>query len=247
MPSCVVQICPLSAVLISLLLINFTARDATQPGAEPCLNCANGDRLDCAFHRRHFECRSLFAWNTHSGDWSIIDYGVLAELPASVQRHRNQQPMGGDGSGVAGGLGADADDDSASDRTTTGIGQDLAACARRLARELQAAPPSSLPGIGGRRDRRKRTTTGSAVVEEPLRDDVSWTMAGLHTLDSCTERSKDFLRDQYNAIEFVRGTAAVDRTGGGSERLHDDSGLVQPTAAYLAGLMASSSDNSDWE
>lgn len=256
------QICPLSAVLVSLLLVNFTARDATQPGAEPCLNCANGDRLDCAFHRRHFEARSLFTWDVCTGDWCVVDYGTLTELPVNVLQQRQQRSgsgcgRGGSSSSIGGGSGAGGGgggssgvDDAATDssdgspRTVVGTSaasaanapaEDLAACARRLAVEMQQATAPPLIGNGRRKMAAKSEGNGRAANRHV---DVSWSMAGLHTLDSCTERSKEFLRDQFNAIEFVRGAA-----GAGGELQTN----AVPLYRMASMSSSSSSDNSDWE
>lgn len=230
-------------MLVSLLLVNFTARDATQPGAEPCLNCANGDRLDCAFHRRHFEARSLFTWDVCTGDWCVVDYGTLAELPVSVQQRRQQRRSGGSGaSGGGDGAATDSSDGApratgiASGAATNAAAEDLAACARRLAVDMQQA--TAPPSIGS--NRRKRAATGGedgangGAADRHV--DVSWSMAGLHTLDSCTERSKEFLRDQFNAIEFVRGAGAD---------LHATAVPLYRMASMSSA--SSSSDNSDWE
>lgn len=165
------QICPLSAILTCILIVNFTARDATAPGAAPCLNCTNREQLDCAFHRRHFECRSIFTWNVQSGDWTILDYGELAELSPSVLRKRNATGNGGGGASSTGtGTGGDG-------AGITGSASELTRIVRKMAREL--AP--------------------SMRTDEP----TDW--AGLWTLDSCVDRSKESLRDQHNSIEFYRG------------------------------------------
>lgn len=231
-------------MLVSLLLVNFTARDATQPGAEPCLNCSNGDRLDCAFHRRHFEARSLFTWDVCTGAWCVVDYGTLAELPVSVLQRRQQRRSAGSGSGGGDGGDGAATDSSDSAPRATGIAsaaaanaaaEDLAACARRLAVEMQQA--TAPPVIGN--SRRKRAAPGDEGASGSAADrhvDVSWSMAGLHTLDSCTERSKEFLRDQFNAIEFVRGAGAD---------LHATAVPLYRMASLSSA--SSSSDNSDWE
>lgn len=248
-------------------MVNFTARDATQPGAAPCLNCANGDRLDCAFHRRHFESRSLFAWNVRNADWHIIDYGDLAELASGIQRSRDhttaslaaaatltivsssQRPARSPTAAVDNSVDGSVSDESSSTTTAPATAlaanaasdgaHDLATRARRAAIELRATLPTQFAD-DGRRNRNRDSSGGGKM------SGVGWTLAGLHTLDSCTDRSKEFLRDQYNAIEFVRD-AVADRGGAG--------GADGSRRNYLHDLNASSSslstsseeDNSDWE
>lgn len=203
------QICPLSAILTCLLIVNFTARDATAPGAAPCLNCTNREQLDCAFHRRHFECRSIFTWNVQSGDWTILDYGELAELLPSVLRKRNATGSGGGGASTASmGTAGDA-------AGVAGTASELTRIVRRMAREFA---PS-------------------------LRKDGPADWAGLWTLDSCVDRSKERLRDQHNSIEFYRG--AVSRRNGGFEEDGDDDDHHQLGDAF--GRVDDSSDSSDFE
>lgn len=242
-------------------MVNFTARDATQPGAAPCLNCANGDRLDCAFHRRHFESRSLFAWNVRNTEWNIIDYGDLAELTSDIHQRARGQPdvmVASPTTAVESVDGSVSDEGSSTTTapTTTTLAanaafdgaHDLAARARRWAIELRATLPSTQTADDGQRSR-KRDGGGRIFVRNSksngagrVDDGVGWSLAGLHTLDSCTDRSKEFLRDQYNAIEFVRD-AVADRGGA--------SGVDGNRGNYLIDLNAtsssSSSDNSDWE
>jgi len=37
--------------------------------------------MDCPFHNRQYECRILFTWNMESGQWQVLDYGELKEVP----------------------------------------------------------------------------------------------------------------------------------------------------------------------
>ncbi|XP_017100838.2 uncharacterized protein [Drosophila bipectinata] len=72
----VVNVCPLSQTVACLLMAQFSARD--QPLAN-CLHCTG--RMDCVFHNRQYECRILFTWNMEGGQWQVLDYGELREVP----------------------------------------------------------------------------------------------------------------------------------------------------------------------
>lgn len=111
----------------------------------------------------------MFTWNVETGDWTILDYGELAELPPSKLRNPGGSSSHGSVTGGSGGGGAGASGSSASELTRI---------VRKMAREMA---PSM-----------RRTD----------RPDEDW--AGLWTLDSCVERSKEVLRDQHNSIEFYR-------------------------------------------
>lgn len=43
-----------------------------------CINCSAN--LDCVFHRKHYQCSSLFTWDLATGEWSVLDYGELVEM-----------------------------------------------------------------------------------------------------------------------------------------------------------------------
>lgn len=50
-----------------------------------CINCSSN--LDCVFHRKHYQCCSLFTWDVATGDWTVVDYGELVEMG---KKWRNQ-------------------------------------------------------------------------------------------------------------------------------------------------------------
>lgn len=50
-----------------------------------CINCSSN--LDCVFHRKHYQCCSLFTWDMATGEWSVLDYGDLVEMN---KKWRNQ-------------------------------------------------------------------------------------------------------------------------------------------------------------
>ncbi|XP_073818783.1 uncharacterized protein isoform X2 [Musca autumnalis] len=66
-----INICPLSQTLFCLLMAHFSAREEVTS----CLNCSR--KLNCAFHRRQYECRVLFTWNVSTGEWEVLDFGEL--------------------------------------------------------------------------------------------------------------------------------------------------------------------------
>lgn len=192
-------------------------------------------------------------WNVQTGEWSVIDYGNLVELSSSVPKRRSADATKSS-SNCSSSAGAAGNSNTSGNGLTSGSGSsggggmsdhtlDLTACARRLASEMRAAGvvPSSLLGSSNRVRNRTNGTRPNTVDT-----DVCWTKARLHTLDSCTERSKEFLRDQYNAIEFVRGASHSNVAGGNrgsSGALLTDDG--SPTMGAYD--LSSSSDNSDWE
>lgn len=73
-----VHVCPLSFILTFILMVHFTAIDCLPSGTKECLNCVNN--LDCVFHRKQYQCRTLFTWNLETGDWTVLDYGDLLEV-----------------------------------------------------------------------------------------------------------------------------------------------------------------------
>ncbi|XP_017472984.1 PREDICTED: uncharacterized protein LOC108363958 [Rhagoletis zephyria] len=76
-----IRVCPVSQTIICLLMAQFSARDQLPTSPTNCLNCSR--KLDCAFHRRQFECRILFTWNMENGEWEVLDYGELHECKLS--------------------------------------------------------------------------------------------------------------------------------------------------------------------
>lgn len=52
-------------------MAHFSAREEVTS----CLNCSR--KLNCAFHRRQYECRVLFTWNMFTGEWDVLDFGEL--------------------------------------------------------------------------------------------------------------------------------------------------------------------------
>lgn len=66
-------------------MAHFTARDQLMNSTK-CLNCSRN--IDCVFHRRQFECRILFTWNMEFGDWDVLDYGNLYEVPSSINHKK---------------------------------------------------------------------------------------------------------------------------------------------------------------
>ncbi|XP_031633337.1 uncharacterized protein LOC116347070 isoform X2 [Contarinia nasturtii] len=78
----IVKICPLSCALTCILMVNFTASDMQlDPSVNNCLNCSSNLNLDCVFHRKHYECQILFTWDIETGEWNVLDYGHLMEVP----------------------------------------------------------------------------------------------------------------------------------------------------------------------
>ncbi|XP_054747799.1 uncharacterized protein LOC129253450 [Anastrepha obliqua] len=76
-----IRVCPVSQTIICLLMAQFSARDQLPTSPTNCLNCSR--KLDCAFHRRQFECRILFTWNMENGEWEVLDYGEMYECKLS--------------------------------------------------------------------------------------------------------------------------------------------------------------------
>ena len=56
-----------------------------ETGHYDCINCSSN--LDCVFHRKHYQCCSLFTWDVATGEWTVLDYGELVEMG---QKWRNQ-------------------------------------------------------------------------------------------------------------------------------------------------------------
>ncbi|XP_017040144.1 uncharacterized protein LOC108087324 [Drosophila ficusphila] len=71
----VISVCPLSQTIGCMLMAQFSARDQAMA---ICLHCTG--RMDCAFHKRQYECRILFTWNMETGQWQVLDYGELREV-----------------------------------------------------------------------------------------------------------------------------------------------------------------------
>ena len=59
-------------------MIHFTAREHLLLNEKSCMNCANN--LDCVLHRKHYQCSTLFTWDTDTGIWNVLDYGLLVEV-----------------------------------------------------------------------------------------------------------------------------------------------------------------------
>lgn len=79
------QVCPLSCILTCILMVNFTASDLqTDSSINNCINCSSKLNLDCAFHQKHYECQILFTWDVDTGEWNVLDYGNLKEVPTSL-------------------------------------------------------------------------------------------------------------------------------------------------------------------
>lgn len=134
-----VHVCPLSFILTFILMVHFTAIDTLPTGTKECLNCVNN--LDCVFHRKQYQCRTLFTWNLESGDWTVLDYGDLLE----VAQKSNVKNSG------------------------------------ELNQVLQKI---------------------AADLFNNLNDLESFN--NLRVLDCCNDKSKEFLRDYQNSIEFYR-------------------------------------------
>lgn len=66
-------------------MAHFTANEI-QPDSSynNCVNCTSTQNLDCAFHRKHYECQILFTWDVEAGEWNVIDYGSLLEVAPSL-------------------------------------------------------------------------------------------------------------------------------------------------------------------
>lgn len=124
------------------MIVHFTALDRISNNTKECINCSSNQNLDCVFHRKHFETRTLFTWNMESGDWEVLDYGELTEISPTLAYRRNSS--------------------------------ELNSVVKKLAADLSA--------------------------ELSKRDICN----NLRVLDSCTNKSKEILRDVHNSIEFYR-------------------------------------------
>lgn len=60
-------------------MVHFTARDQLPSNSKQCYNCTSN--LDCVFHRKLYQCQVLFTWNIETGEWHVLDYGTLHEVP----------------------------------------------------------------------------------------------------------------------------------------------------------------------
>lgn len=72
-------------------MAHFTASDM-QPdnnNLKNCTNCSSSLNLDCAFHRKHYECQILFTWDIDTGEWTVLDYGNMVEVSASLANGKN--------------------------------------------------------------------------------------------------------------------------------------------------------------
>lgn len=136
--------CSLSSSLTSIIIVHFTARDLISNNTKECINCSSNQNLDCVFHRKHFESRTLFTWNMENGDWEVLDYGELIEVSPTMAYKRNSS--------------------------------ELNSVVKKLAADLSA-------------DVSKRDICSN-----------------LRVLDSCTNKSKEILRDEHNSIEFYRNS-----------------------------------------
>lgn len=132
-----VHVCPLSFILTFILMVHFTAIDTLPTGTKECLNCVNN--LDCVFHRKQYQCRTLFTWNLETGDWTVLDYGDLLEV---AQKSKSTGEL-------------------------NKILQKLAADFFNNLNDLES-------------------------------------FNNLRVLDCCNDKSKEFLRDYQNSIEFYR-------------------------------------------
>lgn len=88
------QVCPLSSHLTSILIVRFAAFELKSQqntiNNKLCANSSCNQSIDCAFHRKNYECSALFTWNIDTGDWNVLDYGDLIEVsPATVYKHSN--------------------------------------------------------------------------------------------------------------------------------------------------------------
>lgn len=84
------QMCPLSCALTCILMAHFTASDLQpESNMKNCTNCSSSLNLDCAFHRKHYECQILFTWDIDTGEWNVLDYGSMTEVPASLANGKN--------------------------------------------------------------------------------------------------------------------------------------------------------------
>ncbi|GAB0087464.1 uncharacterized protein DMENIID0001_017690 [Sergentomyia squamirostris] len=81
----VTSLCPFSGRLTCLLLVHFTATEKNHRMAGSCLTCTAA--LDCVYHRRHFHARTLFTWDTVSGEWNVEDYGDLHEVNSATTKN----------------------------------------------------------------------------------------------------------------------------------------------------------------
>lgn len=71
-------------------MVNFTASDVhLDHSANNCLNCSSNLNLDCVFHRKHYECQILFTWDIETGEWNVLDYGHLMEVPPTLTSEKH--------------------------------------------------------------------------------------------------------------------------------------------------------------
>lgn len=134
-------------------MVNFTARELQPTTTKQCLNCTSSQNLDCVFHRKYYECRTLFTWDIETGDWNILDYGDLVEVSATLANKRNSG--------------------------------ELNTAVKKMSKEL-------------------------STTDKMNRDIFNH----LRVLDSCSEKSKDILKDFENSIEFYRSSTGTDTFGG---------------------------------
>lgn len=71
-------------------MVHFTASDL-QPdnNIKNCVNCSSHLNIDCLFHRKHYECQILFTWDIDTGEWNVLDYGNLIEVPPMLANGKN--------------------------------------------------------------------------------------------------------------------------------------------------------------
>lgn len=194
-----VAICKYSGIATCVLAVHFTATDklpllksdSGDAGNYDCINCSSN--VDCVFHRKHYQCCSLFTWDVATGDWAVLDYGELVEMGP---KWRSQ---------------------STKKQTTI-----LRARARKMANLVQRrgskAEEEEPPLLDRSKGGRGRHKTREKEEEEEAQEEDEPTDDHLRVLDSCNVKSKDALTDLRNCIEFYRGTPAEE---GGLHDLSD--------------------------
>ncbi|XP_040159586.1 uncharacterized protein LOC120898176 [Anopheles arabiensis] len=73
------HVCPLTETITCTTVLQFTANDIGTSKPKTCRNCSA--TIDCQLHRKIYQCRSLFTWCITTGEWAILDYGVLKSGP----------------------------------------------------------------------------------------------------------------------------------------------------------------------
>lgn len=112
-----VTVCKFSGIATCVLVVHFTGTDKKTPTkttpSKPsksnffgdgkseekpdsnsnydCVNCSSNMDYCCVFHRKHYQCCSLFTWDTQTGEWLVLDYGQLTEINDKSRNQSNNK------------------------------------------------------------------------------------------------------------------------------------------------------------